>query len=210
MSPDGQPTKLGDLIIARGKELGAQAAAAEAAAAPPNPAAPAPAGRASTGELTMSIEPQQVRIAMLYQRKLGIADRDQRLADIGHRLGREITTTKGMTFAEAADAIAWLAEQPDYIPDPAAEEPGAQSDRPPDPLPIDPDPALIAELAAAVENAGSVHALNQATMRFGVCRRQLLIDDQVCAELMGLAGERRKAIEATGRAPALAGAGASP
>jgi AAA domain len=205
MSPGGQPTKLGDLTIARGQELRAQAAAAEAAASPaPVPATPNGHGPESGPK--MSIEPQRSRIAMLYKRKLGITDRGVRLADASYRLGREIASTKEMTFAEAADAITWLGEQPDFTPDPVAEDQEAQTDQAPDALPgFEPDPALVAELATAVESAGSQHALNLAGMRINNSRRQGLIDNQVNAELMELVGERQREIKAASRTPEMAG-----
>lgn len=66
--------------------------------------------------LRFATKDQRTRLVLLYQQKVGIRDRDARLADASRRMGRQIESFLQFTYAEAENAIKVMSGWRDFPP----------------------------------------------------------------------------------------------
>lgn len=66
--------------------------------------------------LRFATKDQRTKLVLLYQHKLGIRDRDARLADASKRMGRQIESFMQFTYAEAEGAIKAMGDWRDFVP----------------------------------------------------------------------------------------------
>lgn len=136
--------------------------------------APAPAAAGPR----MADGQQKQMMGILFGQKLN-ADREERLRVISGSLGREVTTARDMTYAEAQACLGWLRGLPDF--------------NPPQPSPTATD-SLFEEFKVGIEGSASVTELNSVATGIGAAFQAHKLTEADRKALIDVWTERNKVL----------------